>query len=516
MHRHSGCCGCSSEGMKRRSFLAAMGGTAAGAAVLGGCATTAKGGAAAAYPRMRPPVEKKALVVQPVLAAEIYRRHEATSWRPWGGVKTEEDVHAEIARIEGELKALRAKAEFPLDIRPVVWVRGGDKAAALRDGDADLMLIYGASGELEPLISDKRHNIVFVRHRSGPVYLWYEIVSPRLLRKTVDEFGQPGLAPEDVVVDDYADVLWRLRASYALKNTVGCTVVCLGGAGGWGAGGQQAPGISAGQWKMNLVDYPYEDLGKRILSARNDAARVRQAEADAAAYVKDAKVKLETDMGYVSRAFLLAGVFEDVMAEHQTQIFTINNCMSTIMPMSETTACLALTLINDAGMMAFCESDFVVIPSGILLNHIASTPVFLQDPTYPHHGLITLAHCTAPRRMDGKNLERTIIQTHFESDYGAAPKVEMRIGQEVTVIDPDFGNKRWIGFKGKVLENPALDICRAQVDVSIEGDWKLLAQEMHGFHWMLAYGDHLRETGYALRKMGVGWLNLSTGAVIEA
>jgi len=27
---------------------------------------------------------------------------------------------------------------------------------------------------------------------------------------------------------------------------------------------------------------------------------------------------------------------------------------------------------------------------------------------------------------------------------------------------------------------------------------------------------HLKETGYALRKMGVGWLNLSTGRTIEA
>lgn len=27
-----------------------------------------------------------------------------------------------------------------------------------------------------------------------------------------------------------------------------------------------------------------------------------------------------------------------------------------------------------------CESDFVVIPSGILLNSIAGVPVFLNDP----------------------------------------------------------------------------------------------------------------------------------------
>jgi hypothetical protein len=94
--------------------------------------------------------------------------------------------------------------------------------------------------------------------------------------------------------------------------------------------------------------------------------------------------------------------------------------------------------------------------------------------------------------------------------------VKMDIGHEVTVLDPDFGNQRWIGFKGKILDNPELDICRSQVDVSIEGDWRLLAQEMRGFHWMMSYGDHLKETGYALRKMGVGWLNLTTERTIEA
>ncbi len=40
--------------------------------------------------------------------------------------------------------------------------------------------------------------------------------------------------------------------------------------------------------------------------------------------------------------------------------------------------------------------------------------------------------------MDGKKLEPARILTHFESDYGAAPKVEMLIGQIVTNIMPDF------------------------------------------------------------------------------
>jgi len=28
---------------------------------------------------------------------------------------------------------------------------------------------------------------------------------------------------------------------------------------------------------------------------------------------------------------------------------------------------------------------------------------------------------------------------------------------------------------------------------------------MPGFHWEMVYGEYLRETGYALRKTGIGW-----------
>ena len=66
---------------------------------------------------------------------------------------------------------------------------------------------------------------------------------------------------------------------------------------------------------------------------------------------------------------------------------------------------MALSTLNDDGYLAFCESDFVVIPSGMLTAAIAGKPVFLNDPTYPHDGVITLAHCTAPRKLDGANVE---------------------------------------------------------------------------------------------------------------
>lgn len=183
--------------------------------------------------------------------------------------------------------------------------------------------------------------------------------------------------------------------------------------------------------------------------------------------------------------------------------------MGTIMPMSNTTACLTLSLLNDSRYMAFCESDFVVIPSGVLMGNISGNPVFLNDPTYPHDGIITLAHCTAPRKMNGKDLEPVRVMTHFESDYGVAPKVEFKKGQMTTCIAPDFALKRWVGLRAEIVDAPFMPICRSQIDVQFTCDSLKLAERMPGFHWMTGYGDYLRELAYACKKVGVEFENLT-------
>ena len=182
------------------------------------------------------------------------------------------------------------------------------------------------------------------------------------------------------------------------------------------------------------------------------------------------------------------------------------------MPVSETTACLPLSLLNDDRYLAFCESDFVIIPAGVLLHYTCGRPVFLHNSTFPHDGIVTCAHCTAPRRLDGTRYEPARILTHYESEYGAAPKVEMPVGQQVTFIDPEYATGRWVGFKGIVKANPCLEICRSQQDVEILGDWRRLVSETRDSHWVMAYGDYLREIDYAAWKIGLSWTNISENA----
>jgi hypothetical protein len=499
------------DGLSRRDFLVGLGTAAIATWAVSEAAAKTRG-----RPRFEAPGAPplKPLVVQPALTYQIHQRRELTSWRPWGGIMTKEDVEEEKQRITAEIEELAAMADFPLNLLPVRGVTNGDDAAQVRDTECDVTLIYAAGGGgnlLDTMTSAKRPTVMFLRHRSGPVSLWYEIVHPRFLRKTVDEYAALGVDVHDVVVDEYDDVLWRLRALYGLKNAWGERIVAIGDASGWGAGGRKAPQLARDIWHIEIIPVSYDDLGKHFKTAAADDTRVARAKADADAYLKPRGVKLETRRKDVENGFLLTDVFKDIMREANARAITINHCMGTIMQVTETTACLPLCLLNDEGYMAFCESDFVVIPSGILLHHISGVPSFLQDPTTPHHGIVTLAHCTGPRKMDGRRLEPVRIMTHFESDFGAAPKVEFRKGQVITCIDPCFSAKRWMGFRGETLETPFMEICRAQVDVTIEGNWEKLLQEMGGFHWMLCYGDYRKELGYACRKAGIEWVDVSKG-----
>lgn len=496
------CRGCRGP-IGRRNFVAGLGAAAAGLALAGRAASQSRD------PVHQSPI-RTPLRVQPALLYSTPQRRDRTSWREWGGIQTEEQAGEERNRIQGELAALQRNAGFPLQTLPIASVKTVEEAAAVAKGRHDVTLVYaagGGAGALEALTSPERRNLIFLRHRSGPTYLWYEIVLPRYIRKTVDD-QYPGLTPDDIVVDNQDELLWKLRGLHGLQNTLGKRIVALGGASGWGAGGRLAPDRARAIWNFDIREVGYDDLAGRLKRARADDALVRRCRAEAGNYLAQKGTSLETSREFVDRCFVLAEVFRGLLDEFQTDTFTINQCMGTIMGVSETTACLPLSLLNDEGYMAFCESDFVVIPSGVLLHYVSGKPAFLNDPTYPHDGIITCAHCTAPRKMDGAEIHDVRIVTHFESDYGAAPKVEFRSGQVVTNIIPDFSGKRWTGAAGKVVGSPFLPICRSQMEIALNGSSRQLVGEMRGFHWMTCYGDYSREIEYAAGKAGVGWVQL--------
>ena len=446
----------------------------------------------------------KPLRVQPVLMYRIPVRREMASWKSWGGIQTEEAAGDEVNRITAELAGLASEADFAVEMLPVARVTTPEEAAKVHESGADATVVYPdtGSGSMLQAALPETGGLIFVRHKSGPVYYWYEALSVRQLRKDGEGPDPERRASvQDVVVDDTQELLWRLRALYAVKNFMGARVVALGGPQGKYV--DNAPEFVRERFHFDIVDVSYEDLGARIGSVLADKEKMALCERWADRYLALPNTTLETGRAFVVNAFALYGIFKDILAEAGTELFTINECMNTILPMSKTTACLTLGLLNDEGYAAFCESDFVIVPAGIFLRYLCGKPVFMHNSTFPHGGVVTCAHCTGPRRMDGVHYDPVRVMTHYESEYGAAPKVEIPVGQELTFISPEFTTGRWVGIRGVVEDNPFYEICRSQQDVRIHGDWKKLMNEVRDSHWMMVYGDYLKEIAYAAPRIGI-------------
>lgn len=141
------------------------------------------------------------------------QRQDKTSWSNYGGVQTADVAAREAQRIQVELEALAQSLEFPLEILPVTLVADPTQLAAAGAITYNVRVVFAAGGFWRyELAKDGPPLIVFVRHRTEPHYLWYEIAHWRLLRAHGDEMSLPQMTVEDVVVDDPQELAWRLRA----------------------------------------------------------------------------------------------------------------------------------------------------------------------------------------------------------------------------------------------------------------------------------------------------------------
>jgi hypothetical protein len=343
----------SSEGLSRREFLQQSGFSVASVALTGltWSALSAEGVEARALEAPK----RKPLVVKPVFTYETPTRRPQTSWRSWGGIETEGQAREELAHIQAELAKLKGEADFPIEFLPLSSGKTAADLGKIADaGKADLILVYAAGGTdpnlFAPLVQKGKDLIYFLRHTSGPLSFWYEAFSPWYLRgNRSDRVIAKEIDADDVVVDSLVELTWRLRALCGLKNARGTKIVAIGGAIGWGAAYKTAPGLAREKWKIDIQEVTYNDLGKLMKAAFDDAAQVRRARHRAAEYLKDPGVKLEIDRKAVEKAFLLEHVFRLLMAQAGGQAITIAGCMATVMPIAQTSACLALSTLNDAG-----------------------------------------------------------------------------------------------------------------------------------------------------------------------
>jgi hypothetical protein len=457
-----------------------------------------------------------ALRVQPALVFQIPTRQEKASWRWYGGIQTMDEVHREAKRLQKDMQELAARSDFPVQFLPLELVGNSEQAKKVGATPCDAILIFGACSYDQQmchfLAASKTPAILFLRHRTEPHYCQHVSAHAIFLRHWTDSRQEPNMDAHDVAVDDYDQILWRLRALYGLKNARGTKMLAIGGVMHYSPVGTKYGEKHAQEvWKYQIQPVSLEEFGKRLAKARSNPAAIAYAERQTTDLLAQPNVRLLTERKSVFHSFMALGVVKELLKETGATNFGFGPCMGRpVIGLLDTPPCLILALANDEGYTAYCHTDLTHTTPGVLLRWIAGRPSFVCNTHFPHDGIYTVAHCAAPRKMNGKDYEPTDIMTHYESDYGAATKVHYPKGQKVTVILPALDCSKWQGFRAKIIDSPSRPACRSQMDLQIEGNWRRLLTDQVGFHAQVVYGDYLREVGYALKKLTrPAWENLS-------
>ena len=103
-----------------------------------------------------------------------------------------------------------------------------------------------------------------------------------------------------------------------------------------------------------------------------------------------------------------------ICTQHNLNALTLK-CFG-ILNSCRTTACLAMAMLNDEGIVAGCEGDIPALWTMLYVNYAYGQPAFMANPASSdrRERTLDLAHCTVPLKM----VHGYRLPTHFESDSG--------------------------------------------------------------------------------------------------
>lgn len=156
----------------------------------------------------------------------------------------------------------------------------------------------------------------------------------------------------------------------------------------------------------------------------------------------------------------------------------------------ETTGCLALSLLNNEGIVAGCEGDIPATVSMMITNYLTGNIPFMANPVSLNtkNNKVKFAHCTVAT----KSVNDYIIRSHFETGIGVGIQGEIKKGN-ITVFK--IGGKKLdhLAFQNAQLINNLNSefACRTQVLLDFDDDdISYFLKNPIGNHHILVEGNH--------------------------
>ena len=281
-----------------------------------------------------------------------------------------------------------------------------------------------------------------------------------------------------------------LRGLLAASRLRGARLGVIGEPSPWLVYSRVEPAELRERLGVTLVEVPMERLVEEYQGASPPPGLLERL-ASSAASVERPRAELE-------KALRLYAAVKRIAERERLDAVTVE-CFEVI-PRLDTTACLALSLLNSEGIVAGCEGDVPATLTMMLASWASGRPAFMANPARLYSDGLLLAHCTAPI-SEG----RYRLLSHYETGKGVGVSLEYPRGAEATIarLSPSLDALR-IGV-GEVLESGLLSPqhCRTQVRLRTRWNPYTLLEESTGNHHVLVLGNHVEALKAAAQMLGI-------------
>jgi len=369
----------------------------------------------------------------------------------------------------------RDRCEFLAPLRrefTLVETRPGEEA------EADLPVVFIASGGTEDqfrrlyprlsrpviLLADGKHN---------------SLAAALEISSWVRQQGEPA----EIVHGDSSFIAARLRrlADFQrTRRTLRGRIGIIGEPADWLIASAVDRGAVKDRWGTEFMDIAISEVTGHQAEEAEIAALARE-------FSEQAEALDGVEETAVRAAARLVPALKTVFQRHRLQAATLR-CFSLIEQL-QTSGCLALSRLNDEGLICGCEGDVPAVFSMLLLSALTGEIPFMANPAAVdrENNQLILAHCTVPRRaVSGYRL-----QTHFETGMGIGLSGDFAAGPATVFKAGNPGLGSYFVAAAEVLPGrPEPGLCRTQVRLQLLEPVEYFLHASLANHHLLVRGDH--------------------------
>ena len=235
-------------------------------------------------------------------------------------------------------------------------------------------------------------------------------------------------------------------------------------------------------WGIDIIDIPISELTGKVQQGDIAIESIEDS-----IFLQEALETDRTDEEF-NAAQIVVNSLKEIIRDYDLNALSIE-CFS-LLSQTESTACYALSHLNDKGTVAGCEGDLPSTFTMMIVKLLIGQASFMANVASvdQEQNSAILAHCTIPLEM----IDKYSITSHYESDKGVAIRGEFKTEQKVTIvkIGGEKLDKYWIST-GIITKNPENEhCCRTQVKIQLDDSVDYFLKNSLANHHIMVLGNH--------------------------